>query len=326
MSATRALYETYPYPSPDPGGQLIQDTAFGLACLLEDDRLADWEILDLGCGTGHRLVPLARQYPHARFTGVDASERSLRVARDLAERNGATNVRFVHGSVPEVDPGSDFDAGFDVVVSTGVLHHLPDPRAGLAWAVDRLVDDGLLYLWWYGALGEHHRMLDRELVRLLAERPGADPDLDTVRRLGLRLSRTRYGAAADGGEGTEQVADADAYLNPIVTPVTFADVAGLCAGLALDWVAAFGVNVEQDSKLVDFEGRDPNRHLTVRGEDLFDDPALRARYEALPPPDRARVLELRLRPTGITVVAGRGDALEDCVPRVAGNVLARPTS
>ncbi|MGB3442829.1 MAG: class I SAM-dependent methyltransferase [Actinophytocola sp.] len=322
MSATRELYEEYPYPSPDPSGPLIHDTAFGVACMLDDDRLDGWEVLDLGCGTGHRLIPLALQYPHARFTGLDASEQSLTVARHLADRHGATNVRFVRGSVPD----ADLDTGFDLVVSTGVLHHLPDPRAGLTWAVDHLVEDGLLYLWFYGALGEHNRMLERELVHLLAEKPGAMPDLDTVHALGFRLSRTRYGPTADGGGSTpvQSVVDADAYLNPIVTPVTFAEVFEMCTGQALDWVAAFGVNLELDSKLIDFGARDPNRHLTVRGDDLFDDPDLRGRYEALPPRDRVRVLELCLRPTGITVVAGRGTSVADCAPRVEANILGKP--
>ncbi|MFI7679186.1 class I SAM-dependent methyltransferase [Actinophytocola sp. NPDC049390] len=322
MSVTRDLYEAYPYPSPDPSGPLIHDTAFGVACLLEDDRLDGWEVLDLGCGTGHRLVPLALQYPHARFTGFDASEQSLAVARKLAELHGVTNVEFLHGSVPDADVGTTFD----LVVSTGVLHHLPDPRAGLAWAADHLVDDGLLYLWFYGALGEHNRMLERELVHLLAESPGGRPDLHTVHALGLRLSRTRYGPTADGGGSAlvQSVVDADAYLNPVVTPVTFAEVFDLCAGQALDWVAAFGVNLEQDSKLIDFGARDPNRHLTIRGDDLFDDPDLRRRYEALSPLDRVRVLELCLRPTGITVVAGRGDSVADCAPRVAANILGTP--
>jgi SAM-dependent methyltransferase len=299
---------------------LIQDTAIGVACLLADDRLADWEILDLGCGTGHRLIPLARQYPHAHFTGLDASEHSLSVARDLAERHGATNVEFVHGPVPDVA----VETSFDLIVSTGVLHHMPGPAAGLAWAVNHLVDDGLLYLWFYGALGEHNRMLDRELVHLLARESGADPDMATVRALGLQLSRTRYGATADGGDpsaAVQSVVDADAYLNPIVQPVTFAEVVDVCRGQAVDWVAAFGVNVDQDGKLVDFGGVDPNRHLTVQAKDLFDDPELCRRYDALPPLARVRALELRLRPTGITVVAGRGTALEDCLPRVAGNIL-----
>jgi hypothetical protein len=253
-------------------------------------------------------------------TGLDASEHSPAEARELAGRHGATNVRFLHGSVPDVA----VDTSFDLIVSTGVLHHMHGPRAGLAWAVDHLVDDGLLYLWFYGALGEHNRMLDRGLVHLLAREPGADPDLATVRALGLRLSRIRYGATADSGDPSaevQEVIDADAYLNPIVTPMTFAETVELCHGQAIDWVAALSVNVEQDSKLVDFGGMDPNRHLTVRSEDLFDDPELCARYDALPPAARVRALELRLSPTGITVIAGRGRALEDCLPRVAGNIF-----
>lgn len=323
ISATRALYEAYPYPSPDPGSPLIQDTAFGIACLFEDKMLDGWHVLDLGCGTGHRLIPLALQYPGAQFTGVDASEHSLTVARSLADRHGADNVGFVRGSVPDIA----LDTRFDLVVSTGVLHHLPEPRTGLAWAVDHLAEDGLLYLWFYGALGEHDRMLERELVHLLARHPGEPPDMDTVHALGLRLSGTRYGVTADGASGStsaQAVVDADAYLNPVVSAMTFADVFDMCVGLELGWVAAFGVNVEEGSKLVDFGALDPNSVLTVRADDLFDHAELRTRYAALSTSDRARVLELCLRPTGITVVAGRGNALADCAPRIAANVLGKP--
>lgn len=321
-NATRALYERFPYPSPDPNGPLIHDTAIGIACLLADDRLTDWQILDLGCGTGHRLVPLARQYPHARFTGLDASKHSLAVASDLAERHDVTNVEFVHGPVPDVA----IEKSFDLVVSTGVLHHMSSPAAGLAWAVDHLVDDGLLYLWFYGALGEHNRMLDRELVHLLAKDSSAEPDMATVRALGLQLSRTRYGATADGGDASaavQSVVDADAYLNPVVQPATFAEVVDMCRAATVDWVAAFSVNVDHEGKLVDLSGVDPDRrHFTVQAENLFNDPELCRRYAALPPLARLRALELRLRPTGITVVAGCGTALEDCFPRVAGNIVA----
>jgi SAM-dependent methyltransferase len=317
---TRALYERFPYPSPDVDGELIVDTAVGIAFLLADEDLEDWRVLDLGCGTGHRLVALALQYPLAEFTAVDASERSLRLARELAERHGAANIRFVHGAVP----GLVLDDTFDLIVSTGVLHHLPEPKAGLRWAVEHLDRDGLLYVWLYGALGEYGRMLDRELVHLLAGPSAAGPDLDTVRALGLRLSRVRYGPTAEGG-GTDprvqSVLDADAYLNPIVKPVTFADVPELFDTLPVDWVAAFGVNTDGGSRLIDFAGLDAGNLFAVGAEELFDDPELRRRFDRLTPLDRARALELRLRPTGLSIVAGRGGALEDCFPRLRANIL-----
>jgi SAM-dependent methyltransferase len=317
---TRALYERFPYPSPDVRGELIKDTAIGIAFLLEDDELRDWQILDLGCGTGHRLVALALQYPLANFTGIDASERSLELARELADRHGAANIQFVHGAVP----GLPLSGTFDLIVSTGVLHHIPDPKAGLRWAVEHLDPDGLLYLWLYGALGEYSRMLDRELVHLLAGEAADGPDLDTVHALGLQLSRTRYGPTSEGG-GTDpqvqSVLDADAYLNPIVKPVTFADIPGLFRDLPVDWVAAFGVNVDGDSKLVDFAGVEKDGHFTVGPGELFDTPELRDRFASLSPLDRARALELRLRPTGLSLVAGRGTALEDCFPRLRANIL-----
>ena len=315
----RRLYEKFPYPSPDAEDRLIHDTATGIGFLLPGNDLAGWQVLDAGCGTGHRLVALARRYPQARFLGVDPSERSLDVARALAARHGVGNVEFFRGGIPE----TLLPMRFDLAVCSGVLHHMVDPAAGMEWLSEQLTDDGLVYAWLYNALGEHDRMLDRELIRLLGAEDG-DHDLAVVRSLGLTLSSTRYGASAAAGAPSEQdqaVMDADAYLNPIVRPMRFTDVPGLVAGSGLDWCAAFGINTEGGGKLVDLAAGEADRELFLGAEELFGDPAVRDRVAGLAPLDRVRLIELVTRPTGFSLVAGRGSALTACAPHLRHNVI-----
>ncbi|MFT2019317.1 class I SAM-dependent methyltransferase [Streptomyces sp. 796.1] len=312
----RSLYERFPYPSPDAESGLIHDVSNAMGFLLADGRLGTRRVLDAGCGTGHRLVALAKSHPQAHFVGVDASEASLAVARELADRHGVGNIDFRQGLVPGLDLADDFD----LVVCTGLVHHLPDPRAGLRWLSERLAPDGLLYLWLYHAIGEHDRLLDRELVHALLDEADAGSGLATVRALGLTLAADRYGSTSESAAAGDirHVIDADAYLHPVVHAWRFGDLPDLLAGLDLDWVAAFSVNYEGGSKFVDLAAAEDDPYLCVSGaENLPTELAERLRHRA--PAHRLRVLELTLRPTGMSLVAGRGNSLHQCVPRVAGS-------
>lgn len=315
----KRLYEEFPYPSPTAASAPIEDVANGLGFLIEDEDLTDWNVLDVGCGSGHRLLGMALRFPQAHFTGLDASAASLAVARDLAERHGARNIEFVEGLLPELSLPSNFD----LVVCTGLVHHLPDPRTGMRWLSERLARDGLLYLWFYHALGEHDRLLDRELVHLLRSPNSPESGLETVRALGLALSEERYGSNSAAGSA-RAAADADAYLNPIVNAYRFRDVAELSEGLSLHWTAAFSVNTDGGSKFVDLAGVEDDPYLCVQGQELIPH-VLRDRFARLDIGDRLSAIELVVRPTGFSVVSGRGEALDLCTPRLRGNVFATPS-
>jgi SAM-dependent methyltransferase len=215
-SEVTGLYEMFPFPSPEVGTPLVDVVADQMPFLLGDNCLDGWRMLDAGCGTGHILVALALRYPKAYFIGLDACQRSLDIARHLAEYHGANNVEFVQGTIPDLDLPNKFD----LITCFGVLHHMPDPRAGLRWLSEHLADDGLLHLWLYNALGEHGRMLDRELALLFTSIDEGKSGLETVHALGITLPQTQYGLPADQTEpelsaAEQDVFDADAYLNPI---------------------------------------------------------------------------------------------------------------
>ena len=72
-------------------------------------------VMDLGTGGGLPGIPLAIYYPDVTFHLVDRIGKKLKVAQDIAERIGLTNVTFQHGDVKEVK------GKFDFVVSRSVM-------------------------------------------------------------------------------------------------------------------------------------------------------------------------------------------------------------
>jgi len=114
--AVRAQYEEHPYPRWDR--------------LLEGEPVIDVEreVLNAGCGTGHEVLADARCMPRSRFVAVDFSERSLQFAKQKAREYQITNVEFLRLDIHDV---SSLDRQFDHIKSTGVLHHLDSPLAGL---------------------------------------------------------------------------------------------------------------------------------------------------------------------------------------------------
>lgn len=84
----------------------------------------DWEIADLGCGTGNASEHLAPWVK--RVVAVDRSEPMLEAARKRLD--GVGNVEFVAGELDELPLG---DASVDAAVCVLVLHHVEDPAAVL---------------------------------------------------------------------------------------------------------------------------------------------------------------------------------------------------
>lgn len=310
------MYNEHPYPATGSDGGLIFDLANTFAFLFPESDLAGWQILDAGCGTAHRLFGLASRYPAARFTGVDIAGNALRVGERLAKDYGLTNVDLQQADLRTLALGQRFD----VVVATGVLHHLEDPRSGLRRLAAHLTDDALLLLWLYHSYGEFERLLDRELARLLAATSEQSP-IAVLRKLGLKISPQRYGPTNAGLlQAAQDSLDVDAYLHPIVHTYRFSDVMELLRG-DFSWVALNGINYEGGSKLLDFGGLDPDSFFCLTGGDLFPSAQLKRSFDRLPLLQRIRAVELVMRPTGFTILAGRGTSYRHCTPRLQGNLV-----
>jgi len=321
--AVKRMYEEYPYPSPLAGSSLIKDLANVVRFTFPDDDLAGWRILDAGCGTGHRLLALAQAHPGARLTGVDLSAASLGVARRMAREHGIDNVDFRQANLLDLRlPGH-----YDLIVSTGVVHHLSDPQLGLQNLTRHLADDGLLLVWLYHSLGEFTRLLDRELALLLwgGDRADLRAGIDVMRDLRLSLSAARYGTQTSmlaREEISQQSIDVDAYLHPIVNAYRFQEVAEMFGRAGLSWAAVNSVNRDGKSHLIDLERVSGDRDFCLDDGELFAAGPLRERYASLDKGEKLKAIELAVRPTGFSLIGGRGGALGKCDGRVRGNAVS----
>ena len=133
--AVRSFYDQHPYPPPitdlDRYRRLWQDPNRRRAeyHLLWPARpyQKDLEILIAGCGTSQAAKHALRQ-PEARVTGIDLSATSIEHTAALKRQYNLTNLELYQLPVERV---GELGQSFDKIVCTGVLHHLPDPDAGL---------------------------------------------------------------------------------------------------------------------------------------------------------------------------------------------------
>jgi SAM-dependent methyltransferase len=167
----RDFYERMPYPAPltslDEHRELYKNpdrrrAMFHLMWPAEQPR-ANQEILIAGCGTS-QAASYALREPDARITAIDISDTSLRHTRDLQSKYNLENLELHQLSIERVE---ELGRSFDLVVCTGVLHHLPDPDRGLCALRDVLNPSGAMRLMVYARYGRAGIYMMQEYCRLL---------------------------------------------------------------------------------------------------------------------------------------------------------------
>jgi len=101
-------------------------------------------VADLGCGPGGLTIRVARSLPAWQIDALDGAAAMIALTRDGVDAAGlAGRVRAVHGRLPDVVGAPDGlpPGAYDQVISSSLLHHLPDP--GVLWqACARLLRPG----------------------------------------------------------------------------------------------------------------------------------------------------------------------------------------
>lgn len=118
--------------------------------------------LDMGCGAGLLVEPLARL--GAQMTGVDAAPENIGAARAHAEAMGLA-IDYVAGGVEDLGGRQ-----FDLVTSMEVIEHVSDPAAFVAGLAGALAPGGLMVL-----STPNRTPLSRLAMITLAEGTGAIP-------------------------------------------------------------------------------------------------------------------------------------------------------
>ncbi len=110
----------------------------------------DLDILIAGCGTNQAAVFAFGNPGRQRGRGRHQPARRWIISSHLKDRHGLHNLRLHLLPIEEL---STLGRQFDLVVSTGVLHHMADPLVGLKALAGCLRPDGVMALMLYGKHG-----------------------------------------------------------------------------------------------------------------------------------------------------------------------------
>lgn len=115
----------------------------------DQDHRADMDILIAGCGTNQAAV-IAYNNPDAKVVAVDVSQESLNHEAFLKEKYALKNLEL--HLLPIEDIGN-LQRDFDLIISTGVLHHMASPETGMKALATCLRPDGVAAIMLYAKYG-----------------------------------------------------------------------------------------------------------------------------------------------------------------------------
>jgi SAM-dependent methyltransferase len=150
-------YERWVYPAPIQdldawlqGSWQWFDPSHAHRLLWPDrDYQPGMDILVAGCGTNQAAV-IAYTNPSAQVVAIDVSSASLDHHRWLKDRYSLANLELHQLPIEQV---ASLHRDFDLIITTGVLHHMADPGAGMRALAERLRPDGVLAVMLYANYG-----------------------------------------------------------------------------------------------------------------------------------------------------------------------------
>ncbi len=120
-------------------------------------------VAEIGSGTG-RIVEMLLAAGAARVVAIEPSKAIELLRRRFDGRSDRVTCHHARGeSVEEFGP-------LDLVVSIGVLHHIPDPDPVVRAAHRALRPDGRLFVWLYGREGNGLYLAFAKPLRMLTKR------------------------------------------------------------------------------------------------------------------------------------------------------------
>ena len=120
-------------------------------------------MLDIGCGDGANLIPMAVAYPDAQFVGFDLSQNAIARGQRMIDALGLFNIRLEARDLLEADFGG---GAFDYVIAHGLYAWIPEAaRDGLlASTRHHLAPNGVAFISYNALPGCRIRQIIREML------------------------------------------------------------------------------------------------------------------------------------------------------------------
>ncbi len=278
--AVQKLYNTYPFP-PDPlmdeppGGynwRWHYQSAYNFCTGIKPNP-EKLRILDAGCGTGSGTEYLMLHNPTAEIIAIDISEKALETAQKRIKKSGI--LEQFKGSITfkqmPLETAVELDGTFDLINCVGVLHHLPDPNAGIKALAEKLAEGGIMHIFVYGELGRWEIQLMQNAIALLqGEKQGDYVD-------GVKVGRDVFACLPENNrlvkrekerwewENKRDESFADMYVHPCETDYNVETLFDFIKHSGLEFVGFSNPDIWQIERLI---GDNPD--LMARANDLSE--------------------------------------------------------
>jgi SAM-dependent methyltransferase len=169
-SYDRVLYSGHPFSDTHPDHLGTIASLYGAAPALA----TRCRVLELGCGDGGNLVPMAYELPDSEFVGIDLSRRAVEAGQTMIAELRLANVKLQHRDIMTL---SAEDGRFDYIIAHGVYSWVPQQVRCKILTVLRqnLTPQGVAYVSYNALPGAHMRNLARSIM-LFHVRDVEDPD------------------------------------------------------------------------------------------------------------------------------------------------------
>jgi SAM-dependent methyltransferase len=194
----------------------------------------DVDVLIAGCGTGQHAIETAPRFSGARVLAVDLSRTSLAYAMRKTRELDIRNIEYAQADILKL---GSIGRTFDVIESSGVLHHLGDPFAGWRVLLSLLRPGGLM------AVGLYSEIARAEIVkaRTFIAECGYGSTADDIRRCRQDLVAHEGGQAFKNLQASSDFFSTsdcrDLLFHVQEHRLTLPQIAGFLAENELDFVA-----------------------------------------------------------------------------------------
>src|SRR5581483_4956363 len=147
------------------------------------NKTENLDVLVAGCGTGQIAVASAQKYLGARVLAIDLSLASLCYAKRATPDDVASRIEYAQADILKL---ASLERTFDVIDSSGVLHHMADPFEGWRILLTLLRPGGVMHVGLYSEAGRRDVWDARKFI---AER-GLAATPDDIRRCRQELLDT----------------------------------------------------------------------------------------------------------------------------------------
>jgi SAM-dependent methyltransferase len=275
-------YLTGPMVDSHPDRLASVATLFGMT----PAPIAACRVLEIGCGSGGNLIPMAFRLPGSHFTGIDLADQAIAEGQRFSGELALSNLNLIAMDLRDIGPPM---GEFDYIIAHGVYSWVPDPVRERLLAVcrERLAPQGIAYISYNALPGRYVRTMLREMM-IYHTRNCEDPRqrMDQARWLLRKLGEAHLvsGAWQPMVEAEINLAftEDDGWfyhddLEPVNDPFYFRDFAARAAQHSLQYLGDARPHLMFDSRMpIDWVGDD-----VLEREQYFDFLCLRAFRQTL---------------------------------------------